>query len=348
MALLRAEPMIAAFCIQTGQFDLREVERPLPDAGEAVIRIRSCGVCGSDLHFFLGGFPPPAVCPGHEISGEVVEVSGAGHPVRPGDRVAVEPLVVCRECWACRTGNYQLCARFRVLGNTLDGGFAEYLRVPAYALFPLPAAVDFEVGALAEPLAVAVHAVRLANVGLGDRVVVLGAGTIGLLSIAAAKAAGAREVWVTARHAQQRAAAAALGAARVFSGPTAADDLWAQTRSDPVDIVVETVGGTADTINEGLHLVRRGGCVVVLGVFTTAPSLNAMALVVKEVRLLGSLTYGRPGPRADFDVALELLASQPERFRQLITHRFPLDQITRGFHTAADKRSGSIKVAIQS
>lgn len=339
--------MIAAFCTQAGQFALRDVERPLPDAGEVVVRVRSCGVCGSDLHFFHGGFPPPPVCPGHEISGEVVDVGAGGGTLHAGDRVTVEPLVVCRECWACRTGNYQQCTQLRVLGTMLDGGFAEYLRVPAYTLFPLPAAVDFEVGALAEPLAVAVHAVRVANVGLGDRVLVLGAGTIGLLSIAAAKAAGACEVWITARHAQQSAAAAALGATRVFSGPEAADELSAQTRSHAVDVVVETVGGAADTINDGVHVVRRGGCVAVLGVFTTAPSLNAIALVVKEVRLIGSLTYGRPGPRADFDVALGLLADQPERFRQLITHRFPLAEIARGFAAAADKRSGAIKVAIR-
>ena len=96
-----------------------------------------------------------------------------------------------------------------------------------------------------------------------------------------------------------------------------------------------------------MYLVRPGGSIAVLGVFTTMPSLNAFTLIMKEVRIVGSLTYGRPGPRADFDVALQLLAEQPERFRKLITHRFPLSQIIRGFETAADKRSGSIKVAIR-
>lgn len=340
--------MIAAFCTQPGVFELRERERPSPEPGEAIVKVRSCGICGSDLHFFHGSFPPPPVCPGHEISGEVVAVGAAATGIRIGERVAVEPLVVCRECTACRTGDYQLCQRFRVIGTMLDGGFAECVRVPSYALFPLPATVDCEVGALAEPLAVAVHAVRLANVRLGDRVVVLGAGTIGLLSVAAAKAAGAAEVWISARHAQQSAAAGALGATRVFSGPDAAGALATQAHDQPVDVVVETVGGAADTINEAVHLVRRGGWVAVLGVFTNAPSLNALALVVKEVRIVGSLTYNRPGPRADFDIALALLADDPERFRALITHRFPLTEITRGFATAADKRSGSIKVAIQS
>lgn len=338
--------MRAAYCTQPGAFELREDASPTAGPGEAVVKVRSCGICGSDLHFFQGEFPPPRVCPGHEISGEVVEV-GAGGNVRPGDRVAIEPLVVCRECAYCRTGDYQLCVKFRLAGTTVAGGFAEYIRMPAYALFPLPAHLDFEIGALTEPLAVAVHAMRLANVRLGDRVVVLGAGTIGLLSVAAARGAGAAEVWITARHPQQRSAAEALGATRVFMGEDAAGVLADVARQQPVDAIIETVGGTADTINQALTLVRPGGWVAVLGVFTGRPALNALLLLVKEIRLVGSLTYGRPGPRADFDVALQLLAEQPERFRRLITHRFPLDQITRAFETAADKRSGAIKVAIQ-
>lgn len=339
--------MRAAFCTAPERLELREVERPSPGAGEAVVRVRSCGICGSDLHFFHGGFPPPPVCPGHEISGEVVEVGREVERVRPGDLVAVEPLVVCRECWACRTGDYQLCESFRLVGTTLDGGFAELVRAPAYALYRLPPAVDAEVGALTEPLAVAVHAVRLGGVRLGDRVLVLGGGTIGLLSLVAARAAGAAEVWITARHAHQEQAAMRLGAHRVFSGAAGAG-LTGAAHEQPIDAVIETVGGAADTLNDAIHLVRRAGTVVVLGVFTTAPAVNALALMVKEVRLVGSLTYGRPGPRTDFDVALALLAAQPETFRQLITHRFPLAEISRGFATAADKRSGSIKVAIQS
>ncbi len=339
--------MRAAYCTQPGTFELREVERPAAADGEAIVQVRSCGICGSDLHFFHGGFPPPAVCPGHEISGQVVEVGGSHSCVRVGDRVAVEPLVVCRECSYCRTGDYQLCEKFRLVGTVVDGGFAEYIRMPSYALFPLPAELDYEVGALTEPMAVAVHAVRLTNVHLGNRVVVLGGGTIGLLSVAAAKAAGAADVWITARHPQQKAAAESLGATRVFMGNDGAGELSDLARQHPVDVVIETVGGTADTINEALMLVRPAGWVAVLGVFTNLPAINALVLVLKEVRVVGSLTYGRPGPRADFDVALQLLAAQPERFRALITHRFALDQIARGFETACDKRSGSIKVAIR-
>jgi L-iditol 2-dehydrogenase len=338
--------MRAAYCTRPGKFEIREVEQPVAAPGEVVIKVRSCGICGSDLHFFQGALPTPTVCPGHEISGEVVEVGG-GVRVRCGDRVAVEPLVVCGACAYCRGGDYQLCEQYRVLGVMLDGGFAEYLCTPGYALFPLPTNVDFEVGALTEPLSVAVHAVRLANVRLGARVAVLGAGTIGLLSVAAAKAAGAADVWISARHPQQRAAAVSLGATRVLVGVEASGELPDLARQHPVDVVIETVGGTADTINQALLLVRPGGWVAALGLFTAMPRLNAPLLVAKEVRIVGVQTYGRPGPRADFDVALQLLSEDPERFRRIITHRFPLSEITRGFETAADKRCGSIKVAIR-
>ena len=343
--------MQAAFCTQPGTFELRDIDRPTLDgesaARDVIVRVRNCGICGSDLHYFHGGWPAPPVCPGHEISGEVVQVGSEVRRLRCGDRVAIEPLVVCRHCAYCRTGDYQLCTAFRLVGTMLDGGFAEVVRMPEDALFPLPVDVDFAVGALAEPLAVSVHAVRLGNVRLGDRVLVLGAGTIGLLSVAAARAAGAAEVWITARHAHQRAAAEYIGATRLFSSSDAGGELSGAAAEQRPDVVIETVGGNADTLNEAIHLVRPGGSVVVLGVFTAAPSLSALSLVVKEVRLIGSLTYGRAGARADFDVALQLLAAQPERFRALITHRFPLRDITRGFETAADKRSGSIKVSIE-
>lgn len=338
--------MQAAFCTQPGSLELRDVDWPVPGHDEAVIKVRNCGICGSDLHFFQGNFPPPAVCPGHEISGEVVEVGGGVRSLRAGDRVAVEPLLVCGECAYCRTGDYQICRRFRVAGITADGGFAECIRMPAYALYRLPPSVDFEVGALTEPLAVTVHALRLANVRLGDRVLVLGSGTIGLLAVASARAAGAAEVWIAARHPHQRAAAESLGATRVFTGPEADGELSSAASKHPVDTVIETVGGSADTINDALHLVRPAGVVTILGVFTTMPTLNALVVVTKEVRLVGSMTYGRYGTRADFDVALRLLADDPERFRRLITHRFPLADITRGFATAASKRAGSIKVSI--
>lgn len=337
--------MKAGFCTGPGQFEIRDVDAPRLAPDDVLVRVRACGICGSDLHYFTGGFPPPSVCPGHEISGEVVEV-GARATVAVGAQVAVEPLVPCGTCVYCRTGDYQLCPAFRIVGNALDGGFAEFVRLPARSVFRLPDAVDAELGSLTEPLAVAVHALRLAHLAPGDRVLVIGAGTIGLMAVAAARAAGAGDVWITARHPHQRAAAASLGADRAFSTSTTAEELPALTRDRPIDAIIETVGGEADTIGAAVHLVRRAGKVVVLGIFTRPVAIDATALVVKEIRLIGSMTYGRCGTRADFERALDLLARRPEAFRALITHRFTLAEIQRAFETAADKRCGSIKVSV--
>jgi len=338
--------MRTAFCSAARSIAVRDIEPPRPAAGEALLRVCACGICGSDLHYFHGSFAPPKVCPGHEISAEVVETTGGGG-LRVGDRVAVEPLVVCRECAYCRSGNYQLCPSFRVAGQTRPGGFAEYITMPEYALYRLPENVDARVGALTEPLAVGVHAVRIAAVQLGETVLVFGAGTIGLLAIAAARAAGAGEVWATARHPHQEIAARAMGATRVFRGTRSQDELVASARRHAVDVVIETVGGTADTIDEAVHRVRRGGRVVVVGVFTEKVRIDAVALMIKEVRVLGSMTYGRSGPRTDFDVALQLLAAEPQRYRSLITHHVSLADIAAGFAHAADKSAGAIKVLVE-
>jgi L-iditol 2-dehydrogenase len=342
----RRNGMRCGYCEAPYRMVVREVPKPSPGAGEVLVRVQNCGVCGSDLHFYTGHFPPPAVCPGHEISGQVAAVGSGVSGWKEGDAVVVEPLLVCRECGFCRTGNYQLCPQLRLLGTMADGGFADFVRVPAYCLFRVPAGLDPAVAALAEPLAVNVHGLRLAGLAPGDRVLVLGAGTIGLLAVAAARAGGAGEIWISARYPHQAEMARQLGAQRVFTGQQAALELSAATQEIPPDIVVETVGGQADTVSEAAQAVRRGGTVVVLGVFTSAPALPALLLVVKEVRIVGSMTYGRTIARADFEWALEILSRDPTGFARLITHRFELAELASAFATAADKRSGAIKVSV--
>jgi len=339
--------MRAAFLTAPGTFELRDVPRPRPGPGQVLVRVRSCGICGSDLELFAGSFPPPAVCPGHEISGEVVEFDGEVRGIEVGDRVVVEPLVVCGSCPACRVGNYQICNKIEFLGISRDGGFAEYVALPRERVYHLPAEFDFAVGGLAEPAAVCVHGVRLGSVGLGDRVLVLGAGTIGLLSVMAARAAGAAEVAITARYAHQAEMARRVGATHVFpANPEGAQARAEFARDHPPDVVLETAGGEGKTLNEAIESVRPGGTVVLLGIFPSKPSCNALSLVVKEVRLVGSLTYGRRDRRADFELALQMMASNAPSVRDLVTHRFELERIGDAFEAAADKKRGTIKVAV--
>jgi 2-desacetyl-2-hydroxyethyl bacteriochlorophyllide A dehydrogenase len=199
--------------------------------------------------------------------------------------------------------------------------------------------MDFEVGALAEPLAVAVHGLHLVDLEMGENVLVMGSGTIGLFSMMVARAAGAARIIATYRHEHQGKAALAAGATTVLKESE-------MGRLEDIDVVVETVGGTAPTLAQALGIVRPGGRISVLGLFTQPAQINALGLMLKEARIVGGITYCRPGMQSDFDVALGILSAEPERARALITHRFALDDASEAFRTASDKSSGCLKVQL--
>jgi 2-desacetyl-2-hydroxyethyl bacteriochlorophyllide A dehydrogenase len=330
-------------------FEVQEVETPEVQPGGVLVRVRNCGICGSDLHFYRGEFPAlPGLRLGHEIAGEVAAVGEGVADLSTGQPVAIEPVEICQQCDFCRNGRQQLCPDRKLLGTMLPGAFAEYLHVPAYCAHPLPEGLDFEVGALVEPLAVAVHGLRQVGLSKGERVLILGSGTIGLMALAAARALGAGDVYATARYPHQAEAARALGAAGVVeANDNAVQELTVAFAERLPEVVVETVGGHADTLDQAVTLVQPGGRVSLLGVFTSPVSLNAIMTVLKEVSLVGGITYGCPDSRSDFEVALEIAAQKADDLRRLITHRVALADIGRGFATAADKSQRSIKVTVE-
>ena len=339
--------MRAAFCRGVGRLVVEDVPRPTPAPGEVVVRVRNCGICGSDLHWYHDQMMIPSVCPGHEIAGEVADVGAGVTALEPGDPVALEGIASCGACRYCLAGDYQRCLAIGFVGLTIPGGFAEYVSAPARHCFRVPAGVDFATAALSEPLGVAVHGVRLSGLEIGQRVAVLGAGTIGLAAVVAARAGGAGEIVVNARRPHQKAAALALGADRVI-GEGDPGGLLGDAIDAPFDLVIETVGGTADTLDTAVAACRPGGTICVLGAFTRSPPFPALFVLVKELRIVGSLVYGRAGARADFDIVLDILRRQGRRIAEtLVTHRFPLADIGRAFATAADKTTGSIKVTIE-
>lgn len=334
--------MTAAFIAGKEKIEVREVPVPAPAPGEVQLRVRACGICGSDLHFYSGQLPAlPGVSPGHEFAGEITQVGEGVAGFEQEQRVVVEPLRYCRECSYCRAGRYHLCPKRVLLGTFLPGGLAQYICVPAYTLYPLPSGLDCELAALAEPLAVAVHGLHSVDLQMGERVLVMGSGSVGLLSMLAGKAAGAGEIIATYRHEHQGQAALVAGADRAV-----ADGDIGGLEGEGIDVVVETVGGAAPTLGQALGLVRPGGRISVLGLFTQTAQLNALALMLKEVRIAGGITYCRPGAHSDFDVALGILQREPETARSLITHRFPIEEAAAAFATAADKTSGSLKVQV--
>ncbi len=341
--------MKAAVVAGPQQFEIQDLPVPELEPGGVLVRVRNCGICGSDLHFYRGEFPAaPGLRLGHEFAGEVAAVGEGVTGLSEGQPVAIEPVEVCRNCDFCRTGRAQLCPNRKLVGTVIPGALSEYVLVPAYLAHPLPEAIDFEVGALIEPLAVAVHGLRLVSLTVGERVAVLGSGTIGLMAVVAARAMGASSIFTTARHQHQADAAMALGATQVIeANENAVETLTAAFAGRPPEVVVETVGGKANTISQAIDLVASGGRISILGLFTGPVAMNATAVVLKEALLLGSMTYGRPGPRSDFEVALEIAAARADDLRGLITHRVALADVGAGFAIAADKSQKSIKVTVE-
>lgn len=326
---------------------MTRVPLPEPGPGEVRVAVEACGICGSDLHLFHAGFFAPGSIPGHEAAGRIDAIGPDVTGVATGVRVAIEPMRGCGRCDSCRRGLYSICREARLHGVHLPGGLAEAVVVPADRVHPVPADLDPGIAALAEPMAVVVHALARGGLTRGQRVLVLGAGSIGLLAIAAARQAGAGEIFVVARHPHQAALARALGATRVL-GESEADllSLDGIGRETPIDLVVETVGGSADTLRAAGAAVRPGGVISVVGVFLAAPPFEPMALMMKEVTLAFSYCYGRSGGRIDFADAVALLGRDRDALAPLVTHRLALDRIADAFALAGDRKAGAIKVSL--
>jgi L-iditol 2-dehydrogenase len=343
-----AASMRAAAVRGRASLEIESRPRPEPESHKVRVRLLACGICGSDLHLHHGGLWPPGHVPGHEMLGEVDLLGEGASGISVGARVAIEPLEACGACDLCRAGRYNICPSARLHGIHLPGGLAEYVTVPAERCHPVPSALDPAVAALAEPMAVVVHGARRAGLAPGQRVLVLGAGTVGLLAVVAARALGAGEVWITARHPHQAELGATLGASRVLredeADPLAISGLGAEA---PIDCVIETVGGSADTLKVACSAIRPGGTVSVLGMFLADVAVPPLPLLVKEGTLAWSNCYGRLGARTEFEEAIGILSAQAEQLALLTTHRVPLDEVGRGFEIAADKASGAVKVTVR-
>lgn len=336
--------MHAAVFNASGQLMVMQRDMPEPHPGWVRLAVSATGICGSDLNLlFSHGELSNGVQPGHEVAG-IIDAAGDGVSLAAGTSVAVEPLIGCGQCGYCRRGAHNLCPNLKLCGFTRPGGMADYLCVPADSLFTLPAGLPAHVAALAEPMAVCVRGVRLAAIGPGDRVAILGSGSIGLLSIVAARSAGAAEIVATARYGHQRELALSLGADDVFADAGA---MLGAVGEQHVDVVVETVGGRADTLAEAVAVARPGGRILMLGVFEGKPPLPAFEFFRKELTLRASNCYGRECAHGDFAVATEMVVARHAMLEPLVTHRFKLDQVAEAFATAADKTTNSIKVQVE-
>ncbi len=323
------------------------VTRPVgnPQADEVLIRVRASALCGSDLHIFKGKHPsvPLPATIGHEFSGDVEAVGEAVTGVKVGDRVTVEPCVSCGVCEACRRGAYGSCDQLLFVYRQGDGAMADYVTVKASCVFPLPEALSYEAGALMEPLAVAVHAVRRAEVSLGDKVLVLGAGAIGLMVAALCRRMGATEVIVTDYSDFRLRMAMTLGATRTVN-PGAGDSLeeivGKATGGLGVDKALECVG-RQETFVQAMELLRKQGLATIVGIFEqTEITIPVMRIVNKEIRIQGAQGYCW-----DFPIALTMAREMD--LEALVTHTFPLAGLQQALETALDRTQNSVKIILK-
>jgi len=325
--------MRAAIIDEPGKIRVGDVPDPKPEPRHVVVEVGACGICGTDLHIADGHFPPTPypIVPGHEFAGEIVEVGAEVAGWSVGDRVAVDPSLFCGYCGPCREGRGNLCENWNATGDTVNGAFAQYVAVPAANCYRLPDHLTWQQGALVEPLSCAVHGVRRIGVEAGERFLVVGAGTMGLLMQQLLQSAGAT-VSVVDRDANRLGRARDLGAAATATGVSELDDRF--------DAAVDATGAVP-AIEAAFDSLRRGGRLLVFGVAPAEAriALSPFRIYNDEITVVGSMavlnSYGR---------ALDLVANGSIDTATLLTHTLPL----RDYPAALDlMRSGAgLKVQV--
>jgi L-iditol 2-dehydrogenase len=328
--------------------EMQEVPTPTPKPNEVLIRVRAAGVCGSEVHAFLGTHPfrkPPAIM-GHEVSGDVVEAGPEVGSFRPGDRVLVEPQISCGKCLYCRTGDYHLCVSKVMLGvPAWPGAFGEFITAPEQTLIRLPDGFSYEEGAMVEPLAVGVHSARKARVQLGESALVLGAGPIGLCCIAAARAAGATKIVATDAYDFNLELARKVGAVAVVNvrrDDNLAEVVAEHARPEGVDATFVTAG-FSPVFNQSLSHTRKMGRVALVALFDEPITIPEPFLIGgKELEVIGVHTY----VRKDFETAIGLIRSGVVDVKTMITHVLPIEEAQHALELVHGKTEDNAKVIL--
>ncbi len=321
--------MKGTYFLGNGEFETREMPEHALSEKEVLIKVAACGVCGTDVHIFHGDkgsaeVTPPVVL-GHELSGTVVSVGKGVSRLSVGDHVTVDPNCYCGKCHYCRIGKKQLCTSLYAVGVNRDGGFAEYCYVPEAQCFRLNDDVPLEYGAMAEPLACCIHGIDNAGIRVGDTVLVVGGGAIGLMMVQLAKLSGASKVILSEPVEMRRKIGLKIGADAALDPihESLKARLKELTGMEGVDVVIECVGNTAATA-QAFEAAKRGTTVLLFSVPKAGAThpLSLEDVYQKELKIVGSMINPDTHQRA-----VDLINSGRIQLEPMITHRFPVERL---------------------
>lgn len=335
-----------------GDIQFEEVKEPQPAEGEVIVKVKSAGICGSDIPriYQTGTYHFPTI-PGHEFSGIVADVGIGVKPEWKNKRIGVFPLIPCRVCASCKKEQYEMCTSYGYLGSRQDGGFAEYVVVPEWNLLELPESVSFVEAAMMEPMSVAVHAMRKSQPGKDDICIICGLGTIGMLLLMFLKDVGVRNILAVGNKDFQWQTAVKLGLVEDCYCDSRKEDVskWIMEHTDNkgADMFFECVGKN-ETVSQALELTAPAGKVILIGnpasdmVFQKA---RYWRILRKQLMILGtwnsSFTHSIED---DWHYVMERLQNNRIRPEELVTHRFPLERLSDGLILMRDKSEESGKV----
>ncbi len=330
---MRASELLAQDSLTVGD---RAV--PVPAADEVLIRVASVGVCGSDTHYFTHGRIGPFVVEqplvlGHEASGVIVAVGEGADAARVGSRVSIEPQRACRVCEQCKKGAYNLCPEMQFFATPpIDGAFAEYVTIQSDYAHDIPDSVSAHAAALMEPLSVGIWACQKAGVTAGSRVLIAGAGPIGLVTAQVARAFGATEIIITDISEERLAVAAQHGATRALHASESVEEMT-------VDAFIDA-SGAGLAIRAGIPAVKPGGRIVLVGLGADELTLPVNLLQNRELWLTGVFRYANTWP-----LAIELVAAGRVNLDALVTHTFGLDDVENAL--MAGRIPGALKAIVE-
>lgn len=328
-----------------GKIEFREIETPVPKAGEVLIRIMKIGVCGSDIHVWHGKHPFTSypVTQGHEVSGEIAALGAGVENLEVGQKVTIQPQVICGKCYPCRHGKYNLCETLKVMGFQTTGVASEYFAVDAAKVTPLPQEMSFDEGAMIEPLAVAVHAVRKFGDMQGMRVAVLGAGPIGILVAQAAKGMGAESVLITDISDLRLEKARQCGVDFCVNTREAdfGEALVSSFGPDKADVIYDCAGNNV-TMGQAIRCARKGSTIILVAVFAGMAEVDLAVLNDHELDLNTTMMYRNE----DYLEAIELVRAGKVDLKPLISKHFAFRDYAEAYRYIDENRETTMKVII--